>query len=606
MLGTYVSLAFILGASFVVGQAVFCLCGHRERSPLAPAVGLGLLCAGAWGAAHLASTAWAGLGAAVLLTVVGATILQFEPASGEVDGAVPAAVGAVLLGSIPFLVEMRFGILGTSLNPDMSQHLFAADRIASGGEERLVSEGYPLGPHALVASVAKLGPSLVQAFGGLTLATAVAATLAPLGLLSRLERSRRIGAALLVGMAYLAASYFIQGAFKETMQALFVLAFAVGLAQLGNNAATEVVRDRRWTRLKAVPLAALAVGSFYAYSFPGLAWLLGALGIWAAAELFRARSLRPVRDAFAPALVAAGVVGALAGPEIPRMLEFGRFETFDPDGAGLGNLFNAISPLEALGIWPSGDFRLDPGTGFAPTFVFYAGGLIGALALGLGLGRSVRGGESALAAAITAGAALYLYALVGGTPYQEAKALAVIAPVVALVAVRGCLEATPPIHALRNAAARSLAVPALTLLFVVGAAGSSVLALVNGPVGPSTWTPALLDFSAQLTDEETLAVVDDGLIDERGFDLVAWELRGRELCVLAESEIEPGVVSERAFEAVVVIGTLDAPLPIVGRLESLDSEEVDGREYELYSAKLAGTDPDCPFIADGDRAEPAP
>ncbi len=53
MLGTYVSLALILGASFVVGQAVFCACGHRERSPLAPAVGLGLLCAVAWLAADL-------------------------------------------------------------------------------------------------------------------------------------------------------------------------------------------------------------------------------------------------------------------------------------------------------------------------------------------------------------------------------------------------------------------------------------------------------------------------------------------------------------------------------------------------------------------------
>ncbi|MEJ7876612.1 MAG: hypothetical protein WKF62_08120, partial [Solirubrobacterales bacterium] len=562
MLGTYVSLALILAASFVVGQAVFCVCGHRERSPLAPAVGLGLLCAAVWGGAHLASSAWAGLGVAVVLTLVGATRLRFEPASGEVDGAVPAAVGAVLLGSIPFLVEMRFGILGTSLNPDMSQHLFAADRIENGGEERLVSEGYPLGPHALVASVAKLGPSLVHAFGGLTLATAVAATIAPLGLLGRLERPRRIGAALLVGMAYLAASYFIQGAFKETMQALFVLAIVVGIAQLATEAASNSSRRRRWARLKAVPLGVLAVGSLYTYSFPGLAWILGAVGAWAAFELIRSRSLRPIRDAAVPALVAVGVVGVLAAPEVPRMLEFGRFETFNPDGAGLGNLFNAISPLEALGIWPSGDFRLDPGTGFGPTFLFYAGGLVGALALLLGLARSLRAGETALAAAIAAGAVLYAYAFVGGTPYQEAKALAVIAPVAALVAVRGCLEATPPIHSLRNAAARSLVVPALTFVFVVGAAGSSVLALANGPVGPSTWTPALLDFSAQLTDEETLAVVDDELIDERGFDLVAWELRGRELCVIAESEVAPGVVSDRAFEAVVVIGTLDAPLPV--------------------------------------------
>ena len=605
MLGTYVSLALILGASFVVGQAIFCLCGRRRRSALAPAVGLGLICAVAWGATHIAGSAWAGLGAVVVLTLVGATALRFEGATGEVEALVPALFGAVVLCSIPFLLEMRFGILGTSLNPDMSQHLFAADRLQSGGGERLVGEGYPLGPHALAASVAKLGPSLVHAFGGLTMAAAVAATLAPLGLLGGLSKSRRIVAALLIGAAYLAASYYVQGAFKETMQALFVMAFAIGLAELAGEAAADTQRLSRWSRLKAVPLGLLAVGSLYVYSFPGLTWIIGGLGIFAVAEIVRARSLYPIRDALVPALVAAGVVLVLAAPEIPRMIDFGRFETFNPDGAGLGNLFNPISPIEALGIWPSGDFRLDPGAGFAPAVLFYLGGIIGALALGFGLLRALRAGETALASAVAAGALLYVYALVGGTPYQEAKALAIVAPVAMLVAVRGCLAATPPVHTLREAPGRALAVPALALAFVAGAAGSSALALVNGPVGPSDWTPALLDFSAELDDESVLAVVDDGLVSENGKDLVTWELRGREVCVLAQGEVAPESVSDRAFEAVVVIGELDGPLPVVGRLDERDRAESGGLEYVLYRANLSGADPDCPFVADGDAAEPA-
>ena len=44
------------------------------------------------------------------------------------------ALVAALAASLPFAVEGRFGILGTGLNPDMSQHLFAADRLAGGGE----------------------------------------------------------------------------------------------------------------------------------------------------------------------------------------------------------------------------------------------------------------------------------------------------------------------------------------------------------------------------------------------------------------------------------------------------------------------------------------
>ncbi len=602
MLGTYVSLALILGASFVVGQAVFCACGRGERTYLAPAVGLGLLCATAWVAANVASSAWAGLGAVVVLTAVAATLLHFEPPTGERTGALPAAAGAVLLGSIPFLVELRFGILGTSLNPDMSQHLFATDRIANGGEERLIEEGYPLGPHALVAGISKLGPSLVHGFGGLMLATLVAATLAPLGLLKDLGRTVRVGAALLVAVAYLAASYFIQGAFKETMQALFLLAFAIGLAELATGAGNT---GSRWQRFKGVPPAALAIGSLYAYSFPGLTWLVGTLGVFAVAEVIRARGLGALRGAVVPTVIGIAVVAVAAAPEITRLLDFASFETFNPDGAGLGNLFNPISAVEALGIWPSGDFRVEPGDGFAPALAFYLGGAIAGIALLLGLVRALQMGETTLASALVAGCVLYGYALAAGTPYQEAKALAIVAPVVMLVAARGCLEETPQLHTLRDVPARLLVAPALTFAFLVGAGGSSALALVNGPVGPSSWTPALLEFSAQAEGQTVLAVIDDEFADSNGRDLVTWELRGREVCVISNSEVSAATVSDRAFEAVVVIGELDQPLPVVGRLDLLDSETSGGLEYTLYDAKLVGSDPGCPFIADGDRAEPA-
>jgi hypothetical protein len=613
MLGTYVSMALILGASLVVGQAVFCACGHRERSALSPAVGLALLCAVAWLAADLASSAWVGLGAMLAVTSLSGVLLRFKPPEGELDGAVQAALGVVVLGSLPFLVEMRFGILGTSLNPDMSQHLFATDRLATGGEERLISEGYPLGPHALVASVEKLGPSFVHGFGGLSLAALVAATLAPFALLSHFTRPRRVLAALMVGVAYLAASYFTQGAFKETMQALFLLAFAVGLAQMAVEGVGEVSPRQAESsagtvpahnRLRALPLAVLAVGSLYVYSFPGLAWLAGTLGVFVVAEIVRARGLRVIRGAIVPTSIAVVAVLIAAAPEIPRMLDFASFETFDPEGAGLGNLFNAISPIEALGIWPSGDFRIEPGDGFAPALVFYVGGAVAAAALAVGTVRALRWGETALVAAVVAGAVLFGYALVSGTPYQEAKALAIVAPVVMLVAIRGCLEATPALGTLRNASGRALAFPALTAAFVVGAAGSSALALINGPVGPAHWTPAVLEYSEEIGEGPVLAVLDDEFADENGRDLITWELRGREVCVLSESEVAPETVSERAFTGVVVIGELDAPLPVVGRLSKIGEEEAGGLEYVGFEGELAGSDPDCPFVADGDRAEP--
>jgi hypothetical protein len=175
-----------------------------------------------------------------------------------------------------------------------------------------------------------------------------------------------------------------------------------------------------------------------------------------------------------------------------------------------------------------------------------------------------------------------------------------MAPLAVFAAVRGGFEALPLVHSLRGAAPRVLLVPAITLAFVGAAAGSTALALVNGPVGPSSWTPALLEFSAEAGDDPMLAVIDDDLVDQNGFDLVVWELRGREVCAVAESEVNSQSVGDRAFGSVVVIGGLDGPLPVVGRL---DETARDG-DYVLYDAKLAGDDPDCPFIADGDRAEP--
>ncbi len=60
--------------------------------------------------------------------------------------------------------------------------------------------------------------------------------LAPLTALAafrELPRLPRTAAALVVGLAYVVASYFAQGAFKETMQALFLLGFVAGPARGG-------------------------------------------------------------------------------------------------------------------------------------------------------------------------------------------------------------------------------------------------------------------------------------------------------------------------------------------------------------------------------------
>jgi hypothetical protein len=579
MLGAYASFLIILGAAALIGQAILVVCGRPGWSRLAPAVGLAALCALAWWTVRLPGEGTAAL-IAIAIAAAGSALLI----RGRSTGAPPSlgrdvvvALIALLAASLPFIVEARFGILGTGLNPDMSQHLFAADRLAAGGSERLIAEGYPLGPHAIVVAVAALGPSTVEAFNGLMLAVAVAACLAPLALLDGLSGWRRAGPALCIGLAYLVAAYFVQGAFKETLQALFVLGFAIVLQRIsrprptGNGGAPGP--------LDAVPLAVLAIGSVYAYSFPGLAWLAGALAVWAMIELGRAARRgafaewrRAARPAAPTVFVGLAVLAVAIAPELGRMAEFASFETFDPAGAGLGNLFDRLSPLEALGIWPSGDFRVEPGDGFAPAFLFYLGAAFGLAALCLGLGWWLRVGERAVPAALAAAALLWLYSLVAGTPYQEAKALVVAAPLVALVSTRALAAAAPA---------------ALAAAFLLAAGGSSVLALANGPVGPRGYSPELAELGADLGPGSTVVLAPPELLDDQhGTDYLLWELRGNRICV---EPLEGGVAEPpTAGSLVVVIDEAGAVVP----------------EGAHLNRRGQAPGP-CPLIPDASRADPS-
>jgi hypothetical protein len=571
---TYASFLAILGSATLIGQAIFIACGRRRWTRLSPAVGLAALCPLAWWTVRLPAEGTAALVALALITVIaGFVVCTFvEGLGGALRRGIPLELCAVVLASLPFIVEGRFGILGTGLNPDMSQHLFAVDRLASGMSERLIAGGYPLGPHSIVIAVSQLGPSTVHAFGGLMLATAVAACLVGFGLLERLAPWRRIAGGLVIGFAYLVASYLTQGAFKETMAALFLLAFAVGIDQAAKDPG----------RLRAVPLAVLVVGAAYAYSFPGMVWLGAALGVWAALELARAAmegrlsaALAATRQALVPVMVAAGVLIAAIAPEIGRMADFANFETFNPAGAGLGNLFNRLSPLEALGIWPSGDFRVEPGGGAVPAVFFYAGALIGAAALVYGLAWFWRERRLALPGAVGAATVLWLYSLIDGTPYQEAKALVLLAAPIAAVSVCGLLSSR---------------VPALvSLAFLVAAGGSAALALANGPVGPSNYTAQLAELRSNLPNGSVVVIApDDVLADEHGIDYLSWELRGHRLCIVPASAAGPGGTLPAGAATTVTIGVDDGALVPEG----------------IYTNDSAQGPGPCPLVADSARADP--
>jgi hypothetical protein len=549
VIGTYAAVLAVCAASLAIGQAVIGLCGARRWSWLAPGVGLALLCAVCWGTVRIG-----GDGVVSAIVVAALTLGSIVYLRGRLEGGPealragwPAALIALLAASIPFAVEGHFGILGTSFNPDMSQHLLAADRLAHGQGGQLLHQGYPLGPHAIVVALNKgLGVGLVQGFSGLNVAVAVLAPLTALAAFVNLKWLPRTAGALVVGLAYVVASYFAQGAFKETIQALLVLAFVLALR--------ESTRTWRDLPLRFVPAALLAVGSVYVYSFPGLSWLIGTAVIWAAIEFAVSRT---GRSAVRPILLAFLAFAVLVAPEIGRMLDFHSFETFDPNGPGLGNLFGQVSPFEALGIWPSGDFRLAPGGGAVPAIGYYLGAAFALALLVYGAIRCWHRRESAVLAGLAAALLAYAAARVGGTPYTAAKAIEVGSPLVALTILLpllsgrlsiqvpggGTVGGPMPEEALATAGhggSPAVTGPAGTWIaaaFVLAAGVCSLLALANAPVGPTSFSPALHDIRPLIAADSTLVLASDELLaDQHGAPFISWELRGGRVCIEAESE----------------------------------------------------------------------
>jgi hypothetical protein len=210
------------------------------------------------------------------------------------------------------------------------------------------------------------------------------------------------------------------------------------------------------------------------------------------------------------------------------MIDFHSFETFAPNGPGLGNLFGQISPFEGFGIWPSGDFRLSPGDGAVPALGYYAGAAFATILLLYGLVLCWRRRESALVAGLAAAALAYAAARLGGTPYTAAKAIEVGAPLAALVIVLPLLRRP------------------VVWLYLLAAAGCSLLALANAPVGPSSYSPTLTDLRDEVGEGPTLVLASKQLLyDEQGAPYIAWELRGGRVCIEtpqeANSHPPPGI-----------------------------------------------------------------
>jgi hypothetical protein len=625
VIGTYAAALAVCVASLGIGQAAIALCGRAGWSWTSAPVGLAILCAVCWGTVRLPGHGQ--VSAIVVLAMLAASLAYLQGRGAWREPFAqgwPVFVLAALGASLPFIVEGHFGILGTSFNPDMSQHLLAADQLAHGHSGQLIRQGYPLGPHAIVVALNKgLDIGLVKGFSGLTVAVAVLAPLSALAAFRDLRAVPRTAAALLVGLAYVFASYFAQGAFKEVMLAFFLLGFVLFLR--------ESRREPVASPLRFAPAALIAVGAVYTYSFPGLLWLLGTAVVWVAVELGigwlrdggRERVRTAAADLAKPAGIAVLVLVVLVAPEIGRMIDFHKFETFDPNGPGLGNLFGQVSPFEALGIWPSGDFRLAPGDGAVPAAVYYLGAAFATVLLLHGIWRCRRGRETVVLSGLFVAAVAYLAARVGGTAYTAAKAIEIAAPLCALTILlpltrhaqlflmdatgpkgtaeggegdaplffspEGSAEGTAGGETRRDRGG-ALAFGAW-VVFVAAAGLCSVLALANAPVGPGTYSPALTGLRPLVADGSTVVLASPELLeDDHGTNYIAWELRGGRVCI--ETRAEAGGKPPPGARYVVTEGSRHKP-PFAGlRLRKV------AKPYVLWEVKgPIAKQSVCPLIA---------
>jgi hypothetical protein len=473
MIGTYASAALICAASLLVGRAILSLAGRRSWSWLEPGIGLAAVLAVTGVLARAPGHGTSVTLGLLALLVVAALVVWWLPyeASGALRAGLPVAIVLLVVLAIPFAVSGRWGLLGVGFNNDLGLHLAWAEWLRSGFGPA-PDTGYPLGPHGLaVATAAVPGIGLGQAFVGEIVAIGVLTGLTALGALRELAPGRRLLAATLVALPYLAASYFAQAAFKETAEALFVLTFAIFLCQPGRP------DTGRWARLRyALPLLALAGGIFFSYSFAGIAWPIAVGALWSLTQPAVRRALRPralLRFLLRPAvlgsiLVLAGlaVVATVVGP-------FGFASSFSKVAGS--NTYGPVSPVEALGIWPASNYRLDAAGG-AP--LAGLAGAVAVLALLLGLVWWVRRRELTIPVALGACAVLYLVSLPFSGDYSQAKALMIAAPLAMLVAIRPLLTQ----FGVRGPA--RIGWTALAVVFVGGAIYSSFLALRDAPVGP--------------------------------------------------------------------------------------------------------------------------
>jgi hypothetical protein len=327
----------------------------------------------------------------------------------------------------------------------------------------LLPEGYPLGSLLPLGVGQKLiGQDLAWIYQPYIAFVAAMLALSLYGLTARVIRSRplRAGVAFVASQPALLFALSLWAGIKE-LSAAFALALLAALL------ATVFREDPRGRAL--LPLAVAAAAMIGIASFAGGIWLVPLL-VPAIVLLFRLEGRGIALRQAATFLVLAALVGI---PSLALTSEFWQEATgADVTGESLGALVNSLTPRQAFGIWPAGDFQSTPGAeGLTSVLI-----VLVAVALVAGLVWTVRRREWALT--VYVGGSLLAAAAVSllGSQWIDAKAFATVSPAIVLMALVGALMIPPPRFRLAGAA--------IACVIAGGVLWSNVLAYHDAEIGP--------------------------------------------------------------------------------------------------------------------------
>jgi hypothetical protein len=370
---------------------------------------------------------------AVLVTAAAGFGLSFREWRRPLDGwAAVAALAALAAYAAPIVLSGQATFAGYIKLDDDSSLLAITDRAMAHGRslagvepstylrvlQTLLTQGYPLATFMpLGVGRAIVGGDALWLYQPCMAFMAAMLALSLYELCARMIAARwlRAIAALVAAQSALLYGYALWGGIKElgTAWAVPLLAAVV----------PPTVRAERLRHL--IPLATVTALLLGVLNLGAAVWIAPAL-LFAIVAILRVRGLRGTLRAGA---AFAAFLAVLALPTIVAAPDFlkSNIVSFDP----LANLIKPLNPLQIAGIWPAGDFRVDPQRP-ATTYVVIAVTLAAAAAAVLWALRS-RVWELPL---FVVGAVASSFVLYGAsTPWIAGKSFASASPAIPLAAL---------------------------------------------------------------------------------------------------------------------------------------------------------------------------